>query len=133
MLYPPESRRPGYILDFELFSQDNALTPQPPVTFIDARAHMRDQAPAPRFTQLPVLRRSDQLIESTHVRTLDSERLIASTLNAHLLTQHDQVQYIHVFTLFDTCRSCGGYVLPRLRLDHPSADFSVTWLLPYTD
>ena len=64
---------------------------------------------------------------------MDSERLIASTLNAQLLTQSEHVRYIHVFTLLNTCRSCGGYVLPRLRLDYPSADFGVTWLLPYAD
>ncbi|WP_236236399.1 deaminase domain-containing protein [Pseudomonas faucium] len=106
---------------------------QPPVTFIDARAYMNDRAPDLRFSQLPVLRRSDQLVERSHRRTLDSERLIASTLNAQLLTRSEQVEYIHVFTLLDTCRSCGGYVLPRLRLDYPRADFGVTWLLPYAD
>ena len=108
---------------------DNAL---PPIRFVDARAYVQQQ-PDPRFTQLPVLRSSDRLAESRHVRTLDSERLIASTLNADLLMRSADVEGIDVFTLFDTCRSCGGYVLPRLRLDYPNADFSVSWLLPYSD
>jgi hypothetical protein len=26
-----------------------------------------------------------------------------------------------------------GFVLPRLRLDYPQAEFSVTWMLDYTN
>jgi hypothetical protein len=39
---------------------------------------------------------------------------------------------MHFFTLMDTCNSCGGFVLPRLKLDYPQADFSVSYILPYT-
>jgi hypothetical protein len=43
------------------------------------------------------------------------------------------VRSIDVFTLFSTCRSCGGYVLPRLRLDYGKASFSVSWLVDYKE
>ncbi|WP_194787947.1 deaminase domain-containing protein [Pseudomonas sp. UFMG81] len=104
-----------------------------PVEYIDARARMQGLDPDPRFTDLPILRRAEWLTIKVHKRHLDSERLIASTLNRDLLTQADQVEDIQVFTLLDACRSCGGHVLPRLRLDYPDATFSVAWLLPYTN
>lgn len=101
------------------------------VTYIDARQHMEGKLPDPRFTDLPLLRRPDQLKVRSHYRHLDSERLIASTVSSELLPDPNQVKRIDVFTLFDTCRSCGGYVLPRLRLDYPRAGFTVTWLIEY--
>jgi hypothetical protein len=104
---------------------------QPSIEYIDCRARMQGLDPDIRFTELPVLRRPNWLDYKIHHRHLDSERLIASTMNQDLLTQSDDVASIKVFTLMDTCRSCGGYVLPRLRLDYPNADFSVSWLLPY--
>ncbi len=108
-------------------------TTQPHIEYIDARARMHDLLPDPRFTHLPVLRRANWLTIKNHRRHLDSERLIASTINQDLLTQSSDVASIKVFTLMDTCRSCGGYVLPRLRLDYPDANFSVSWLLPYNN
>ena len=113
--------------------QPPAAGQQPPIDYIDARARMHGLDPDPRFTHLPVLRRANWLTVKNHWRHLDSERLIASTINQDLLTQSDTVTSIKVFTLMDTCRSCGGYVLPRLRLDYPNADFSVSWLLPYNN
>ncbi|MFT0867844.1 deaminase domain-containing protein [Pseudomonas sp. CAM1A] len=113
--------------------QPPASGQQPPIDYIDARARMQGLDPDPRFTHLPVLRRANWLTVKNHRRHLDSERLIASTMNQDLLTQGDDIASIRVFTLMDTCRSCGGYVLPRLRLDYPNADFSVSWLLPYNN
>lgn len=106
---------------------------QPPIDYIDARARMQGLDPDPRFTHLPVLRRANWLIIKNHWRHLDSERLVASTINQDLLVRSDEIASIKVFTLMDTCRSCGGFVLPRLRLDYPNADFSVSWLLPYSN
>lgn len=105
----------------------------PPIDYIDARARMQGVDPDPRFTHLPVLRRANWLTIRNHRRHLDSERLIASTINQDLLNRPDDVASIKVFTLMDTCRSCGGFVLPRLRLDYPNAEFSVSWLLPYNN
>ncbi|WP_248920964.1 deaminase domain-containing protein [Pseudomonas entomophila] len=105
----------------------------PPIDYIDARARMQGLDPDPRFTHLTVLRRANFLTIRNHRRHLDSERLIASTINQDLLNLPDDVTSIRVFTLMDTCRSCGGFVLPRLRLDYPNADFSVSWLLPYNN
>lgn len=106
---------------------------RPPLHYIDARARMQGVDPDPRFTHLPVLRRANWLTVRNHRRHLDSERLIASTINQDLLNLPDEVTSIKVFTLMDTCRSCGGYVMPRLRLDYPNAEFSVSWLLPYNN
>ncbi|PVZ16247.1 MULTISPECIES: deaminase domain-containing protein [unclassified Pseudomonas] len=99
--------------------------------YIDARAIMTDLPPDTRFTELPVLRGAPDFRPHDHSRGLDSERMIASVINRDLLLSADQVQSIDVFSLFDTCRSCGGFVLPRLRLDYPEAQFSISWLIPY--
>ncbi|MBD1554624.1 deaminase domain-containing protein [Pseudomonas typographi] len=104
---------------------------QPRIEYIDARARMNGQAPDPRFTDLPVLRRPGDLTPRTHDRHLDSERLIATVINQDLLAQAQAVERIDVFTLLDACRSCGGFVLPRLRLDYYRAQFSMTYLLDY--
>ncbi|WPM25312.1 deaminase domain-containing protein [Pseudomonas sp. P1B16] len=79
------------------------------------------------------MRRPDHLNIVEHHRHLDSERLIATVLNDDLLATHASVRSIDVFTLFSTCRSCGGYVLPRLRLDYGKASFSVSWLVDYKE
>ncbi|UFH48429.1 deaminase domain-containing protein [Pseudomonas sp. KNUC1026] len=99
--------------------------------YIDARAIMADAPLDPRFTDLPVLRGTEHFRPHDHSRGLDSERMIASVINRDLLDHPDQVQSIQVFSLLDACRSCGGFVLPRLRLDYPAAQFSITWLIPY--
>lgn len=107
-------------------------TANPSIRYIDARAAMQ-QPIDERFTELPMLRSSGYLHVKAHRRHLDSERLVASTLNRELLAQSDTVTSIEVFTLFSPCRSCGGFVLPRLRLDYPKARFSVTWLQDYSE
>lgn len=99
--------------------------------FIDARERMRDQAPDPTFTSLPVLRTASRLKIREHDRYLDAERLIATAFKQDMPAAEDVIQ-IHFFTLMDTCYSCGGFVLPRLKLDYPGADFSVSYILPYT-
>ncbi|MCV4263039.1 deaminase domain-containing protein [Pseudomonas capsici] len=99
------------------------------VTYIDARAVMQTRAPDPKYTSLPTLRRENTLVVRQHDRQLDSERLIATVMNDEL--KHDNAMRIHFFTLMDTCGSCGGFVLPRLRLDYPMAEFSVTYMLDY--
>lgn len=110
-----------------------AITPKPEAgtIYIDARAIMAGAPLDPRFTDLPVLRGASHFRPHDHSRGLDSERMIASVINRDLLLSADRVQSIDVFSLFDACRSCGGFVLPRLRLDYPAAQFSMSWLIPY--
>ncbi|MGE7989848.1 deaminase domain-containing protein [Pseudomonas sp. NPDC089554] len=108
-------------------------TSHPNTSYIDARQRMEGQDPSPRFTELPTLRRPDNLNITEHHRHLDAERLIATVLNDDLLAERDRVRSIEVFTLFSACRSCGGYVLPRLRLDYGKSSFSVSWLLDYKE
>ncbi len=103
------------------------------ITFINALERMEGRAPSPRFTELPILRRPTALDVQQHHRHLDSERLIATVICEDLLARPEQVRSIQVFTLFSTCRSCGGYVLPRLRLDFDKAAFSVSWLVDYRE
>lgn len=114
------------------------ITPPPAelqtrVTYIDARQRLQGVPPSQRFTELPTLRRPGNLDITEHRRHLDSERLIATVLNDDLLAAPASVRSIEVFTLFSTCRSCGGYVLPRLRLDYGKASFSVSWLVDYKE
>lgn len=111
--------------------QPPTASDQAPIEYIDARARMDGQLPDPRFTDLPATRRVNDLDPRMHSRHLDSERLIATVANQDLLAEHQQVARIEVFTLFNACRSCGGFVLPRLRLDYPTAQFSVSYLLDY--
>ncbi|MCF7530837.1 deaminase domain-containing protein [Pseudomonas petrae] len=99
--------------------------------FIDARERMNGQAPDPAFTSLPVLRTAKKLKIREHDRYLDAERLIATAFKQDM-PAGAPVTRIHFFTLMDTCNSCGGFVLPRLKLDYPNADFSVSYILPYT-
>ncbi|MFJ4144358.1 deaminase domain-containing protein [Pseudomonas sp. NPDC089734] len=99
------------------------------VTYIDARAVMQTRAPDPKYTSLPTLRRENTLVVRQHDRQLDSERLIATVMDDELV--HDNAARIHFFTLMDSCGSCGGFVLPRVRLNYPNAEFSVTYMLDY--
>ncbi|SET58911.1 deaminase domain-containing protein [Pseudomonas graminis] len=101
------------------------------MTFIDARERMSSQPPNPSFTSLPVLRTAQKLKIREHDRYLDAERLIATAFTQDM-PAGAAVTRMHFFTLMDTCNSCGGFVLPRLKLDYPQADFSVSYILPYT-
>ncbi|KPW69825.1 hypothetical protein ALQ64_04966 [Pseudomonas cannabina] len=99
------------------------------VIYRDARARMAGRQPDPRFTSLPVIRDVDHLVVRSFGRYLDSERLIATVFKEDMAST--KLTHIKVFTVLDTCRSCGGFVLPRLKLDFPDAQFSVTYLKPY--
>ncbi|MCJ2370041.1 deaminase domain-containing protein [Pseudomonas sp. RGM 3321] len=99
------------------------------VIYRDARARMAGRQPDPGFTSLPVIRDVDHLVVRTFGRHLDSERLIATIFKEDMAAT--KLTHIKVFTVMDTCRSCGGFVLPRLKLDFPDAQFSVTYLKPY--
>jgi hypothetical protein len=102
-----------------------------PMTFTDARERMRGQMPDPVFTSLPVVRTAAVLRIREHDRYLDAERLIATAFKQDM-PLNPEVRKIHFFTLMDTCNSCGGFVMPRLKLDFPECDFSVSYILPYT-
>ncbi|PYC18618.1 deaminase domain-containing protein [Pseudomonas mosselii] len=98
-------------------------------TYVDARALMSNRAPDPDITSLPVIRHSGRVSIRPFDRYLDSERLIATILKE----QHpsNSIYSIHMFTRMDTCRSCGGVVLPQLTLNYTDADFWVTYLEEY--
>ncbi|KQQ53511.1 hypothetical protein ASF84_16975 [Pseudomonas sp. Leaf127] len=100
------------------------------VIYRDARARMAGRAPDPAFTSLPVVRDASRVMIRDFGRELDSERLIATVFKEDLAST--RLSHIRVFTLMDTCRSCGGFVLPRLKLDFAQAQFSVTYLRDYT-
>jgi hypothetical protein len=104
---------------------------QSSTTFVDAREYMKDQTPDPQFTSLPVIRTAEKLSIREHDRYLDAERLIATAFKQDMRLD-TKLTKIHFFTLMDTCNSCGGFVMPRLKLDFPSAEFSVSYILPYT-
>ncbi|HEY0285518.1 MAG TPA: deaminase domain-containing protein, partial [Pseudomonas sp.] len=99
------------------------------IIYRDVRALMKDVEPDPWFTSLPVVRDAEHLIVREFGRYLDSERLIATVLRRDMTGV--PLRHIKVFTLMDTCRSCGGFVLPRLKLDFPEARFSVGYLKNY--
>ncbi|KMY01838.1 hypothetical protein V476_12060 [Pseudomonas syringae KCTC 12500] len=99
------------------------------VIYCDARARMAGRQPDPGFTSLPVIRDVDHLVVRKFGRHLDSERLIATIFKEDMAST--SLTHIKVFTVMETCRSCGGFVLPRLKLDFPEAHFSVTYLKPY--
>jgi hypothetical protein len=95
---------------------------------------MQDVEPDPSFSTLPVVPDAATPKVQPFPREQDSERFIATILRQDLLGEAAAgrvVTEIHVFTLFDTCRSCGAVVLPRLRADFPEARFSVSYLLQY--
>ncbi|WP_252092014.1 deaminase domain-containing protein [Pseudomonas sp. MWU13-3659] len=98
-------------------------------TYVDARALMSGRDPDPGITSLPVIRHSGRVSIRPFHRYLDSERLIATILKE----QHpsNSIYSIHLFTRMDTCRSCGGVVLPQLTLNYTDADFWVTYLEEY--
>ncbi len=96
------------------------------VPYIDARQRMQGVTPDPWFTSLPVVRSNSAITIYRFDRHLDSERLLASVMRRDLAAI--KLKSIQVFTLLDTCRSCGGFVLPRLKLDFPDASFSVRYL-----
>ncbi|GAB7530318.1 deaminase domain-containing protein [Pseudomonas sp. 3A(2025)] len=100
------------------------------VIFRDARARMAGRLPDPSFTSLPVVRDASRLVVRDFGRQLDSERLIATVLKQDMAAT--KLSHIKFFTVLDTCRSCGGFVLPRLKLDFAQAQFSVTYLKDYT-
>lgn len=99
------------------------------VPYRDARARMRNKEPDPAFVSLPVTRSAEKLTITDFDRHLDAERLLATVFKEDMAGK--QVARIDVFTFLDTCPSCGGFVLPRLKLDFPGADFSVTYLREY--
>lgn len=102
--------------------------------YIDARRLMQDAAPDPSFSNLPVVPDIANLKVRAFPREQDSERFIVTVLRQDLLgaaANGRVVKEIHLFTLFDTCRTCGGVLMPRLRLDFPDAEFSVSYLLSY--
>lgn len=96
--------------------------------FVDARAAMQGVAPLPGITSLPVLRHADDTRTLVFDRGVDSERLIASCID-----RHRQPAGFRLFSLLDTCDSCGGVVLPQLRARFPDATpFSVRYLQEYS-
>ncbi|MEN1832406.1 deaminase domain-containing protein [Pseudomonas lijiangensis] len=100
------------------------------IIFRDARARMAGREPDPWFTSLPVVRDAARTVIRDFSRDLDAERLIATVLKEDMAAT--RLTHIRFFTVLDTCRSCGGFVLPRLKLDFPDALFSVTYLKNYT-
>lgn len=100
------------------------------VIFRDARARMAGRLPDPAFTSLPVVRDANRLVVRDFGRQLDSERLIATVLKEDMAAT--KLSHIKFFTVLDACRSCGGFVLPRLKLDFAQVQFSVTYLKDYT-
>ncbi|WP_025995440.1 deaminase domain-containing protein [Pseudomonas viridiflava] len=99
------------------------------VIFRDARARMAGREPDPTFTSLPVVRDANHLVVREFSRHVDSERLIATIIKQDMAST--PLAHIKFFTVLDTCRSCGGFVLPRLKLDFPDALFSVTYMKNY--
>jgi hypothetical protein len=99
------------------------------VAYRDARAITRDRGPDPDFVSLPVTRSAESLVVDDFPRHLDAERLLATVVRADM--EGIALRSINVFTFLDTCPSCGGFVLPRLKLDFPGVPFSVTYLSEY--
>lgn len=95
--------------------------------FIDARKAMQGVAPLQTITSLPVVRNLDNLEARPFGREVDSERLIASAME-----DHPRAISLKLWTLQDTCRSCGGVVMQQLRNRFPDADpFSVRYMVDY--
>lgn len=90
---------------------------------------MHNRAPDPDIVSLPVVRHSGRVSVRTYDRYLDSERLIATILKEK--HPSNSIYSIHMFTRMNTCRSCGGVVLPQLSLNYADADFWVTYLDQY--
>lgn len=95
--------------------------------FVDARKAMQGVAPLQTITSLPVVRNLDNLEARPFGREVDSERLIASAME-----DHPRAISFKLWTLQDTCRSCGGVVMQQLRNRFPDADpFSVRYMVDY--
>lgn len=116
-------------LKFRIQIADQPIQVIDGVTYVDAGMRMKGRAPDPDFTSLPVLRDADHLTISEISRELDSERLVASILKQDQLGK--PLRDIHFFTLMDTCRSCGGVILPQIRLMFADVNFSVSYLKEY--
>jgi len=104
--------------------------------YIDARRLMEDAPADPTLSSLPVLPDAANPKITPFPREQDSERFIATILRQDLLgaaANGRVVKEIHLFTLYDTCRTCGGVLMPRLRIDFPDARFSVSYLLDYDE
>lgn len=110
------------------------------IRYVDARREVAHLPPNPDITSLPVLRHPDQLREIVFERTLDAERLLATSLYADFASTDPlrrldpaAIGSVQVFTLMDACASCGGVVLPQLRQRLPEhVEFSVRYLKEYT-
>lgn len=117
----------------------NAEAMEGEVRYVDARREMSGQPPDPTITSLPVLRHTGQMREILFDRELDAERLITSVLNRDFSTGDPlrhldmaDIASVEVFTLLDACASCGGVVLPQLRLNLPDGVlFSIHYLKEY--
>jgi len=95
--------------------------------FVDARKAMQGVAPLKTITSLPVVRNLDNLEGRPFSRKLDSEALIASAMEDHL-----RAISFKLWTLQDTCRTCGGVVMQQLRNRFPDAEpFSVRYMVDY--
>lgn len=109
------------------------------IDFVDARREMRSQPPDPTITSLPVLRHPDRLPEIVFGRELDAERLLATIFKRDLSTDNPlrhldagDIASVQVFTVLGTCPSCGGVVLPQLRmLLSDRVRFSVRFVMDY--
>jgi hypothetical protein len=93
---------------------------------IDAGEAMKGKEPRSDITSLPVLRRDGDTRTVVFDREKDSERLIASSIE-----DGPPVKRFRLFSLLDTCASCGGVVVPQLRFRFPDADFSIHYLRTY--
>jgi rRNA maturation protein Nop10 len=88
---------------------------------------MQGVAPLKTITSLPVVRNLDNLEGRPFSRKLDSEALIASAMEDHL-----RAISFKLWTLQDTCRTCGGVVMQQLRNRFPDAEpFSVRYMVDY--
>lgn len=95
--------------------------------FIDARKVMEGKAPLRTITSLPVVRNPGNLEARPFGREVDSERLIASCMD-----DHPQAVAFRLWSLRDTCRSCGGVVMQQIRNRFPHANpFSVRYTMEY--
>lgn len=117
-----------------------SLNPHPDLgdgtRFVDAREAMRGVEPLHSITSLPVLLGSegervlgsDRYVHPKEfLRIHDSERAIASCIE-----QDQTAVSFRLFSLLDTCDSCGGVVIPQLRARFRDASpFSVRYLQTY--
>ncbi|WP_367345635.1 deaminase domain-containing protein [Stenotrophomonas bentonitica] len=104
--------------------------------FVDAREAMRGVEPPHTLTSLPVL------LDSNGERVLGSGRYVrpkeflrgddSEPAIASCIAQDQTAVSFRLFSLLDTCDSCGGVVVPQLRARFPEATpFSVRYLQQY--